>query len=122
MSEPVLNTLVPETTPVASVFQLIKNMINNDSTTLRGLQWLRAFAVSGIDIEAAIFLELAEFMTHRDPLILECTTLMQSLVAATWLRSWGRDQLQSLLATMHTRLASRLQKELMVPGESKDLA
>ena len=92
----------------------------NEQGLSRSLQWLSAFARSGVEIPVAVFMRFSALVTQYDAGLAESLLLVRSVMSATWLRSMGRTQLQSLFSELHTRLVARITQYLESGIEVKD--
>ncbi|KAJ7774854.1 hypothetical protein B0H16DRAFT_1508657 [Mycena metata] len=70
----------------------------------QSLQWLCAFARSGVDIPVSIFERFSSLATDFQASLSDSTLLVESLLAVSWLKPTGRSELQNVLASLHSRL------------------
>lgn len=75
---------------------------------LRSLQWLCLFARSGIEIPINIYLRFSTLTKQFDASLTDSLLLVEALMSSTWLKSIGRQELQSVFTGLHSRLASRV--------------
>lgn len=74
----------------------------------RGLQWLYHFARSNVEIPLTTFKKFSALVTEFDSSLTDSLLLAKSVLSSTWLKSMGRQQLQSLFSELHGRLAPRI--------------
>lgn len=74
----------------------------------RSLQWLCVFARSGVDVPVAIFELFSSLATDFQTSLSDSTLLVNALLASSWLKPTGRNQLQNILASLHSRLLSHI--------------
>lgn len=74
----------------------------------RSLQWLCAFARSGVDVPLSIFEHFSSLATNFQASLSESTLLVDALLAASWLKPTDRTQLQNILASLHSRLLAHI--------------
>ncbi|KAJ7709877.1 hypothetical protein B0H17DRAFT_1029591 [Mycena rosella] len=70
----------------------------------RSLQWLCAFARSGVDVPVSIFERFASLATKFLASLTDSVLLVDALLASSWLKPTGRNQLQQVVASLHSRL------------------
>ncbi|KAJ7109404.1 hypothetical protein C8R44DRAFT_286771 [Mycena epipterygia] len=70
----------------------------------RSLQWLCAFARSGVDVPVSIFERFASLATEFHASLPDSMLLVDALLASSWLKPTGHNQLQSIFASLHSRL------------------
>lgn len=75
---------------------------------IRSLQWLCVFARSGVDIPVPIYITFSSLANKFDASLLECGLLVEAVLSSTWLKSMGRQELQTIFSTLHARLASQV--------------
>ncbi|KAJ7449837.1 hypothetical protein FB451DRAFT_1286715 [Mycena latifolia] len=71
---------------------------------LRSLQWLCAFARSGVDMPVSIFERFSSLATEFQASLWDSMLLVDALLASSWLKPTGRNQLQQIIASLHSRL------------------
>lgn len=77
-----------------------------------GLMWLRLFARSGVDIDTSIIAEYNNLMLGRRPTLAQGVILMEAILISTWLKSMGRQELQSIITQMMTFFQPAVQTSL----------
>lgn len=85
----------------------------------RGISWLGVFALSGVDIPLATFIDFATKASRFGMNLQECTTLIKAALYSSWLRSIGRHEMQAMIATLLTYLEERIIQNIEC-GESVD--
>ncbi|KAJ7632645.1 hypothetical protein FB45DRAFT_913016 [Roridomyces roridus] len=78
----------------------------------QSLQWLCAFARSGIDIPVSIFERFASFAANFQASLADSTLLVDALLASSWLKPAGRQELQSVVTSLHSRLLPQIVESL----------
>ncbi|THH33844.1 hypothetical protein EUX98_g253 [Antrodiella citrinella] len=78
----------------------------------KGLHWLCLFVSSGVEIPISLFREYAS-LAHRFKSDLEtCSLLVKATLWSCWMRSIGRQDLQGVIASVHTLLSSEIRTHL----------
>ena len=85
----------------------------------RGLRWLCIFASSGVDIPIPLFFQFANEAKRFRADLDDCLVLIKASLFAAWLRSIGRQELQTIAGMLHEHLSSELMSKLW-SGESGD--
>ena len=72
------------------------------------LQWLCLFVRSGIEISVPTYMELVN-LGNRFGISLEvCSRLIKSALWSCWLKSMGRQDLQTVIAAIHAGIGPQL--------------
>lgn len=72
----------------------------------RSLQWLCAFARSGVDVPVSIFERFSLLAIELHASLSDSVLLVNALMASTWLKATARNQLEKIIASLHSRLLS----------------
>uniref|UniRef100_A0A0W0F9A2 Uncharacterized protein n=1 Tax=Moniliophthora roreri TaxID=221103 RepID=A0A0W0F9A2_MONRR len=86
----------------------------------RGLNWLRIFASSGINIPYATFERMLQLLDQFGASTSHSLVFVNSMLSSVWLKPLGRDQLQRLVATLHVRLHPILIARLKEQGNDPE--
>ncbi|KAJ7774577.1 hypothetical protein DFH07DRAFT_865871 [Mycena maculata] len=81
----------------------------------RSLQWLCAFARSGVDVPVSIYERYSFLAKGFEASLSDSTLLVDALLASTWLKPTARNQMQDILASLHARLLPHI-LELLAAG------
>ena len=76
-----------------------------------GLRWLCIFARSGVEIPVSRFEQMFGLVQRSDLSWRDLTLLIDALFCATWLRSLGRQELQTTVSNIHVSVYSRVLKD-----------
>jgi hypothetical protein len=74
----------------------------------RALQWLCLFARSGVDVPISTYMKFSSLAVRFDVSLDDGLLLVAAALSSTWLRSMGRQQLQSLFSALHVQLAPQI--------------
>lgn len=74
----------------------------------RGLRWLCILARSGVEIPVSAFKEFSSLTQRFKSSWKQTSVLVEALFCATWLRSSGRQELQAIVSSLHSRLAAQV--------------
>ncbi|KAK7019346.1 hypothetical protein R3P38DRAFT_2978554 [Favolaschia claudopus] len=74
----------------------------------RSLQWLYTCAHSGVDIPLSIFERFSTLATEFHASLSDSKLFVESLLASIWLKTTGRHQLQTIIASLHKRLMAHI--------------
>jgi len=77
-----------------------------------GLRWLCMFARSGIEIPVPRFEQMLGLIKRSGSLWEDFTLLIDALFCATWLRSLGRQELQTTISNIHTSVCPQVLEDL----------
>ena len=69
------------------------------------VHWLCLCVRSGVDISVSTFMHLASLAVRFNAGLAECSLLVKAVLWSTWLRSVGRQELQSMITKIHDHLA-----------------
>lgn len=88
----------------------------------RSLLYLSLLTESGVSIPTSFFVQFSKLIDFNGPNALEnVNTLLKAILLSSWQTSIGRQDLQTLIATLHSQLASQVFKCLS-SGESSSVA
>ena len=88
----------------------------------RSLFYLSILGKSGVNIPTAIFVQFSKLIDFNGPKSLEYTnTLLKAILLSLWQTSFGRQELQSLIAMLHSRLANHV-LECLLSGKGASVA
>ncbi|KAJ7582678.1 hypothetical protein C8J56DRAFT_1167735 [Mycena floridula] len=79
---------------------------------IRSLHWICIFARAGVDVPIPTFQHLASLSAEFQTSLSGSLLLMKALLASTWLKSMGRQDLQTVVADLHSRLSQEILKSL----------
>ncbi|KAF7976726.1 hypothetical protein HWV62_5909 [Athelia sp. TMB] len=74
----------------------------------RSLKWLCLFARSGVDIPVATYRMFSSLASQHSATMEESALIVEAIFTSTWLKSLGRQELQSILSGLHARLCSEI--------------
>jgi len=74
----------------------------------RSLRWLCVFARSGVDIPVPTYLAFASLANKFEASLPECDLLVEAALSSTWLKSMGRQELQTMFSALHSRLTPQI--------------
>ncbi|KAF8163325.1 hypothetical protein B0H34DRAFT_805778 [Crassisporium funariophilum] len=84
-----------------------------------GLSYLTMFIRSGVDIPTSSFTHFSNLIDANSSSCLnDADLLLKAIVLCLWLRSLGRQGLQSIIASLHSRLSSQISKCLVTGREA----
>ena len=96
-------------------------VINVASENYEGLKkslgWITLFASSGVDIPVNTFLQLSAMLRDFKASFEDHLSLAKAALAATWLKSMGRQDLQRMIADFHDRNASYIIDHATTTGD-----
>ncbi|KAJ7111596.1 hypothetical protein C8R43DRAFT_935944 [Mycena crocata] len=78
----------------------------------RSLQWLCTFSRSGVDVPVTVFERFSSLATDFQASLTDSTLLIDAILASTWLKPTGRDQLQRIFGSLHSRLLPHILESL----------
>jgi len=73
-----------------------------------GLRWFCVFARSGVEIPVSRYEQMLGLIQQSDSSWEDFTLLIDALFCATWLRSLGRQELQTIVSNIHVSVCSRV--------------
>lgn len=71
---------------------------------LQGLKWLCLFAKSGVEIPLSIYMKFSSLANEFSISVPDSLLLVEAALISSWLKSLGRQQLQTLFSDLHSRL------------------
>jgi hypothetical protein len=74
----------------------------------RSLPWLNVFSCSGIDIPVSTFMQFSSLASQFEASLADSLLLVGAAVSSIWLKSIGSQQLQTVFASLHSRLAPQV--------------
>ncbi len=74
----------------------------------RGLHWLCLFVSSGVDVPVFAFMQCANLAVQFQVSLDQCSLLAKACLWACYMKSLGRQELQTMIASLHTYLASQI--------------
>jgi hypothetical protein len=80
----------------------------------RCLQWLCAFAYSGVDVPVPIFQRFSSLGSEFNASLSDSMLLVKALLACTWLKAKGRNEMENILASLHSRFLTHILECLTV--------
>jgi hypothetical protein len=94
---------------VVESWRLVMRVASTDKDSWsRSLQWLCVFARSGVDIPVPTYLAFSSLANKFEASLPECVLLVEAALSSTWLKSMGRQELQTMFSALHSRLAPQL--------------
>ena len=72
------------------------------------LHWLCLFVRSGVEISVPTFMQLVELGNQFGVSLEVCTLLIKAALWSCWLKSMGRQELQTVVAAIHTGIGPTL--------------
>lgn len=88
----------------------------------RSLLYLSMLAKSGVNIPTSFFVQFSNLVDFNGPNSLNnANTLLKAILLSLWQTSIGRQELQSLISTLHSRLANQV-LECLLSGEGSSVA
>lgn len=87
----------------------------------RCLQWLCVFARSGVDVPVSTYAQFSSLAGKFEISVDEALLLVNAMFASSWLKSTGRDQLQRIFATLHSRLAPSVLNSFKTKSNMPDM-
>lgn len=74
----------------------------------RGLHWLCLFISSGVDVPVFAFMQYASLATQFQASLDQCSILAKATLWACFLKSLGRQELQTMITSLHSYLAPQI--------------
>ena len=88
----------------------------------RSLLYLSMLAKSGVNIPTSFFVQFSNLLDFNGPNSLKnANTLLKAILLSLWQTEIGRLELQSLIATLHSRLANQV-LECLLSEEGSSVA
>lgn len=79
----------------------------------RGLRWLSLLACSGLEVPIQVFTRFTTLVTEHNSSLSDSILLVKAVMFSTWLKSTGRQELQSVFSQLHTRLAPLIKAQFL---------
>lgn len=87
---------------VVDPWKILLQVASESAEGLRaGLRWLCIFARSGVEVPISRFEEMLGLVRQFDSSWEDSKLLIDALFCATWLRSLGRQELQTTVSNIH---------------------
>lgn len=80
----------------------------------QSLQWLCVFARSGVDIPVSTYMTFSSLGSRFKASLTDCVLLVDAALSSTWLKSVGRQELQTMISALHSRLAPEISENLRI--------
>jgi hypothetical protein len=94
---------------VVDSWRLVMKVASTDKDSWdRSLQWLCVFARSGVDIPVPTYLTFSSLAYKFQASLSECVLLVEAALSSTWLKSMGRQELQTMFSALHSLLTPQL--------------
>jgi hypothetical protein len=88
----------------------------------RSLLYLSMLTKSGVNIPSSFFVQISKLIDFNGPNSLDnANTLLKAIFLCLWQTSIGRQELQSLIAMLHSRLANQV-LECLLSGKGASVA
>ena len=87
---------------------LVETAMGSQERFQETTHWLCLCVRSGVDISVQTFMQLASLALRFDTGLADCSLLIKAVMWSTWLRSVGRQELQSLVTEIHGHLAQQV--------------
>lgn len=85
------------------------------------VHWLCLCVRSGVDISVPTFMQLASLAVRFNADLTECSLLIRAVMWSTWLRSVGRQELQTMVMKIHAHLAEVTVRALRMREHMSDV-
>ncbi len=85
---------------------VLKIASGDDMGLRRCLQWLSIFALSAVDIPQPVFQHFRSLTDRLNFSVTEIHPLIHATFLCVWMRSLGRQELFSMISSMHLRLSA----------------
>ncbi|KAH9946036.1 uncharacterized protein BXZ73DRAFT_86240 [Epithele typhae] len=85
------------------------------------LHWLCLFVRSGVEISGQTFMQLVNLGNKFGVSLEVCTLLIKAALWSTWLKSMGRQDLQTVIAAIHTGIGPQLVQYLQAYHRVEDV-
>lgn len=79
---------------------------------ITGLRWFCIFARSGVEVPPSKFEQIFELVQQFDLSWKDSKLLIDALFYATWLRSLGRQELQTTISNIHVSAYPQVSEDL----------
>lgn len=87
----------------------------------RSLQWLCVFACAGVDVPVATYLQFSSIIVDQKASLPESLLLVKAMIASTWLKSMGRNEIQAGISALHSHLLPRILESLKYGVDLSDV-
>ncbi|KAG6866936.1 hypothetical protein C0991_003852 [Blastosporella zonata] len=87
----------------------------------RALKWLCLLARSGVDIPMNIFKTFSAFFARDGVSLAESSLFAKAVMASTWLKPRGRQEIQALVSQLHEKLGLQIKNDLRSDRRSDDM-
>ena len=108
VAEPTTTITDPSALTGIDPWNTFTRLATNEESLLRGLQWLCMFARSGVDIPVTVFRRFTSFANRFKLSVADSTHLARAVLYSVWLKSRGRQDLLSIIVTLHQRSSSEI--------------
>lgn len=110
---------VPLIDPIRAILSLATQ---SEDGLSRSLLYLSMLAKSGVNIPTSFFVQFSNLVDLSGPNSLNnANTLLEAILLSLWQTAIGRQELQSLIAMLHSRLANQV-LECLLTGEGSSVA
>jgi hypothetical protein len=101
-------------------WRVVMGVAKNQEGVLNALSWLCLFARSGVDIPISIFMGFSSLVQSFNISLTDALVFVEAAMSSIWLKSMGRQQLQSLFSSLHSHLAPEVLHRLQTRNELPD--
>jgi hypothetical protein len=74
----------------------------------QALRWLCILSRSGVEVPMTTFMEFSSLTQRANSSWEDSCLLVEALFCATWLRSLGRQELQSIISSLQSRVSTEV--------------
>ena len=108
--------------PLIDPLRAILNLATQSEDGLsRSLLYLSMLAKSGVNIPTSFFVQFSNLINFNGPnSLINANTLLKAILLSLWQTAIGRQELQSLIAMLHSRLANQV-LECLLSGEGSSI-
>lgn len=101
---------MPRIDPLGAIY----NFANQSPESLsKSLSFLSSVVKSGISIPTTFFRQVLDLITlNADNNLENANLFVKAIALSLWLRSFGRQDLQGLISSLHAQLASKITESL----------
>lgn len=108
--------------PLLDPWRVVIDVAAQDRDGLKkGLDWLRIFACSGVDIPINTFLQISALARDLDATFEDHVKLGETAFMAIWIKSLGRQDLHKLISDLHDRYANYILVQLEAENDNEQL-
>ncbi|KAH8117558.1 hypothetical protein DFH11DRAFT_1504486 [Phellopilus nigrolimitatus] len=108
--------------PLVDPWRIVISVASRDYDGLRkGLNWLRLFALSGVDIPVTTFLQISALARDLEASFEDHVLLGEAAFMAIWIKSLGRQDLQKVISDLHDRCGSRILERIRSNSNAKQI-